>query len=47
MIPKTVLSPHRTCVRCRYSKPMRGAITHPRFICADCRKPKPAKVAAP
>jgi hypothetical protein len=28
----------RTCVRCKQSKPMHGAITTPKFICAQCRQ---------
>lgn len=28
----------RTCVRCHRSMPMTGAITHPKFICAECRE---------
>jgi hypothetical protein len=38
----------RTCVKCRCSKPVRGAVTYPKFVCAECRpKAVPAgKVAA-
>jgi hypothetical protein len=28
---------NRTCVLCRCSKPSAGAITWPKFICAECR----------
>jgi hypothetical protein len=28
---------NRTCVLCRCSKPGAGAITWPKFICAECR----------
>jgi hypothetical protein len=40
-----VLCPHRTCTRCKYSKPMTGAVTWPKFVCADCRKKAEAKKA--
>jgi hypothetical protein len=32
-----VMTPHRTCKRCGYSKPLRGGKPGPRFLCADCR----------
>ena len=34
----SVLRYTRTCTRCRRSKPIRGSLTSPRFVCADCRK---------
>lgn len=38
---------YRTCTKCKRSKPSKGAITWPKFICADCRpKPAPEKKAA-
>lgn len=36
----------RTCVLCLRSKPMKGAITHPRFICCECRERRESKRAA-